>query len=298
MKHYTVLKSEAIEKLKINKDGIYVDATLGLGGHSEEIAKKLNGGKLICFDQDEKAIEFSKNRLSKYKNVLFVKSNFKNLKIELEKININKIDGIIYDLGTSYYQLTDEDRGFSYHGENIELDMRMDLNLKIDAKHILNNYSQEELSNIFWKYADEKYSRKIAEKIIEYRENKELKTNTELNKIIKDVKGFQEKHPSKQVYQALRIEVNKELDVISESLLQAMELLNKDGRIAVITFHSLEDKVVKEIFWNSKKEKIETLFETSQKYRTLKTVYPTKDEININNPSRSAKLRTLVKNYE
>ncbi len=298
MKHLTVLKEETINRLNIENGGVYVDATLGLGGHSEEILKRLENGKLICFDHDVETINFSKKRLDKYKNVTFIKSNFKNLENELKKLEIKKINGIIYDLGTSYYQLTSETRGFSYHGENIELDMRMDTSLKIDAKYILNNYSKEQLVNIFWKYGEEKYSIKIAEEIIEFRKKKELKTNTELNTIIKKVKGYKTKHPSKQVYQSLRIEVNKELENLKESLGQASKLLKVNGRINVITFHSLEDKIVKDFFWKLKNIKEENLFEIKNKFKSLKTIYPSKDEIKINKSSRSAKLRTIVKNYE
>jgi 16S rRNA (cytosine1402-N4)-methyltransferase len=189
IKHYSVLKNEVIDKMDIKPDGIYVDATLGLGGHSEEIAKRLTTGKLICFDQDEKAMASAKERLGEYKDrIHFVESNFANLKEELSKLGISKIDGILYDLGTSYYQLTDESRGFTYHGET-ELDMRMDLSKEFSAYDVVNEYSEEELSRVFREFGDEKQHRRLASAIVEAREIKPIKLNTELNEIIKSVKG-------------------------------------------------------------------------------------------------------------
>lgn len=293
MKHYSVLSIETIDKLNIKSDGIYVDATLGLGGHTRLIAEKAK--KVVSFDQDAQALEHAKNELKEFDNILFIKDNFKNLKSQLENNNIHKIDGILYDLGTSYYQLTDENRGFTYHGES-KLDMRMNSDNEKSAINVINEYSEKELVDIFFKYGDEPRARQIAKAICEYRINKKITLNTQLNEIIKSVKGFQkEKHPSKNIYQAIRIEVNDEINVIKDSIEQAIKLLKKNGVIAVITFHSLEDKTVKDIFWRYKQDIDITPMGNVHKYKTSKTIYPTKDEIEENNASRSAKLRILTK---
>lgn len=296
--HYSVLLKETINKMEIDPKGIYVDMTLGLGGHSEQIAKRLTTGRLISFDQDEIAIARAKNRLKKYENITFVKSNFRFIKEELAKIGINKVDGILYDLGTSFYQLTDENRGFTYHGESI-LDMRMDLQGKVTAADILNTYDEKKLSWIFKKYGDEKKSKQLAKAIVERREVVKFETNVQLNEIIKEVKGWNKnKHPSKNIFQSIRIEVNNEIDVIEESLIQAIELIKINGRISVITFHSLEDIVTKNIFWQKKQDIIQTPMENIHLYHTPKVVYPSKEEIKENKASRSAKLRILIKKRE
>lgn len=298
IKHTTVLLKESIKNMDINPDGFYVDATLGLGGHSKEILKKLEKGKLFSFDQDKNAIDYSKNKLGNEK-IFYINDNFKNLELNLKKNGINKIDGIIYDLGTSYYQLTDEERGFTYHGENVKLDMRMDQNAQKNAINILNEYSESELEKIFREYGEEKKSKILAKKIVDYRKNELIDTNSKLNKIIKEVKGYDKnKHPAKNVYQAIRIEVNNEFGVLIESLKQAINLLKVNGRIVVITFHSLEDKIVKDFFWKLKNKVKITEYENIHYFKTLKTIYPTKGEIKNNNSSRTAKVRTLVKNYE
>ncbi len=300
MKHYSVLQEQVLEKLDIKENGIYVDATLGLGGHSELIAEKLNNtGKLIVFDQDAQAMEFAKKRLERFSNIIYVSDNFRNLKLNLNKFNIQKVDGILYDLGTSYYQLTDQDRGFTYHGEDVKLDMRMNKNNELSAVKILNEYEVEKLTKIFKDYGDEKKAFSLAKKIVEYREIQRIETNNQLNSIIKSIKGFdQNKHPSKNIYQALRIEVNDEIGSIIKSLSQAKDLIKVEGKILVITFHSLEDRVVKNMFWELKNIEQQTEFEVKKFFKTLKVVYPTKEEIEENKASRSAKLRVLVKKNE
>ena len=295
MKHYSVLAKEAINKLKLKDDGVYVDCTLGLGGHTKLLAQKVPKGRIISFDHDSIAIEKGKDNLKDFKNITFVNDNFSNLSTVISELGIKEIDGILYDLGTSYYQLTDENRGFSYHGES-KLDMRMNINQELSAIEVINDYSEEELAKIMYEYGDEPKSRQIAKSIVEYRERKKILWNQELNEIIKSVKGFvKEKHPSKNIFQSIRIEVNNEMGSIKESLEQAVNLLKKNGVIVVITFHSLEDKTVKEIFWN-KKEDIEiTTMGNNHKYRTSKVIYPSKEEVAENRASRSAKLRTLEK---
>ncbi len=295
MKHYSVLAKETIERLKVKKDGIYIDCTLGLGGHTRLLAEAASEGRVISFDQDPQALNKAKENLQDLKNVTFIADNFSNIKDRVLELGIDKVDGILYDLGTSYYQLTDEDRGFTYHGET-KLDMRMNPNQEISAINIVNEYDKEQLAEIFFKYGDEPKSHRIAEAIIEFRQNKQITLNTELNEIIKSVKGFvKDKHPSKNIFQAIRIEVNNEIGVIEESLTQAIDLLKKKGIIAVISFHSLEDKTVKNFFWE-KKEAIDiTPMGNIHHYKTSKVVYPTKAEVEENNASRSAKLRTLTK---
>ncbi len=295
MKHYSVLAKETISKLKVKKDGIYIDCTLGLGGHTRLLAEAASEGRVISFDQDPKAMAQAKENLKDLNNITFVEDNFSNIKSRVDELGIDKVDGILYDLGTSYYQLTDEARGFTYHGEST-LDMRMNPEQELSAIEVLNEYPKEKLVDIFYKYGDEPKSHRIADAIIEYRNKKKITMNTELNEIIKSVKGFvKDKHPSKNIFQAIRIEVNNEIGVIEESLSQAVRLLKKKGIIAIISFHSLEDKTVKNFFWN-KKEKIDvTMMGNIHHYKTSKAVYPTKAEIEENNASRSAKLRTLTK---
>ncbi len=295
MKHYSVLAKETIDKLKIKKDGVYIDCTLGLGGHTRLIAEKASEGTVISFDQDPNAMKKAKENLSDLNNIIFVEDNFSNIKYRVDELGIEKVDGILYDLGTSYYQLTDTERGFTYHGES-ELDMRMNPNQELSAIEVINNYTKEELVNIFYKYGDEPKSPRIAQAIIDYREHTKITLNTQLNEIIKSVKGFvKDKHPSKNIFQAIRIEVNNEIGVIEESIEQAISLLKKKGIIAVITFHSLEDKTVKNIFWEKKEDIDVTMMGNTHHYKTSKVVYPSKAEVEENNASRSAKLRTLTK---
>ena len=296
MKHYSVLAKESINRLKIKEnDGIYVDCTLGLGGHTRRLAELLPNGRVIAFDQDSIVLEKAKENLKEFSNITFINDNFANLSKRIKELGIEKVNGVFYDLGTSYYQLTDKDRGFSYHGES-KLDMRMNINQKLSAFEVINNYDEAELTRIMYEYGDEPKSRKIAKAIIEYRERKEILWNKELNEIIKSIKGFvKEKHPSKNIFQAIRIEVNNEIGVIKESLDQAMDLLKKNGVIAVITFHSLEDKTVKDIFWKKKEDIEVTIMGNNHKFKTSKVIYPSKEEVSINRSSRSAKLRTIQK---
>ncbi len=295
MKHYSVLEKESISSLNIKKTGIYVDATLGLGGHTAKIAEKAVDGKVIAFDQDINALEEAKKRLSKFTNIMFVNDNFRNLEKNLKKLNINKIDGILYDLGTSYYQLTDVKRGFTYHGDS-KLDMRMNQNQSLSAIEVLNKYSEKDLANILRKYGDEKRNLQLAREIVLRRQSNRIETNIEFNEIIKDIKGFsKDKHPSKNVYQAIRIEVNDEINAIEDSLLQASKLINIGATVSVITFHSLEDKITKDVFYNLKN--IEKISEMGNEkfFKTHKTIYPSKQEVEENKASRSSKLRTITK---
>ncbi len=295
MKHYSVLAKETIDRLKVKKDGIYIDCTLGLGGHTRLLAEAASEGRVISFDQDPQAMEKAKDNLKDLNNITFIADNFSNIKERVNELGIEKVDGILYDLGTSYYQLTDEDRGFTYHGET-KLDMRMNPNQELSAIEVVNEYDKEQLASIFFNYGDEAKSYKIADAIINYRQEKKITLNTELNEIIKSVKGFvKDKHPSKNIFQAIRIEVNNEIGVIKESLEQSIDLLKKGGIIAMITFHSLEDKTVKNFFWEKKEDIDITPMGNIHHYKTSKVLYPTKQEIEENKASRSAKLRTLTK---
>jgi len=305
MDHVTVFLHEGIEGLNIKEDGIYVDATLGGGGHSSLILEKLTTGFLYCFDQDEFAIKMAKERLDKIgSNYQIIKSNFCNLKDELKKYGVNKIDGIIYDLGVSSFQFDDNERGFSYRFD-AKLDMRMDKAKKLDAKYIVNNYSFEELASIFTKYGEEPFARVIAKNIVARREAKEIETTFELVDIIKaslPQKVLNKKgHPAKQVFQALRIEVNDELQVFERSLKDAISMLNYDGRVVVITFHSLEDRIAKHIF----KEQSEIFIpkglpiisneKAPLELITKHPISPSEEEVLNNNRSHSAKLRIARK---
>ena len=251
MKHYSVLKKELIDGLNINPDGIYVDATLGYAGDSSEILKRMKRGFLFAFDQDEEAIKYSdailKNISSNYK---IIYSNFKNIKEKLNEENVSKVDGIIYDLGISSPQIDEDYRGFSFM-KNAELEMRMDLNNPLTAKYIVNNYKLEDLTNIFYKYGEEDFSKSIASSIVKARKNTEINTTLELVEIIKQgvpYKYFVTKHPERRIFQAIRIEVNDELNVLSSSINDAIDMLNSKGRICIISFHSLEDRIVKDVF--------------------------------------------------
>ncbi|HHT82347.1 MAG TPA: 16S rRNA (cytosine(1402)-N(4))-methyltransferase RsmH [Acholeplasmataceae bacterium] len=297
MKHESVLLNECIENLNIKPNGIYVDATLGGAGHSLEIVKRLSSGLLVGFDQDEFAIQYATNRLKDYNNFKIVKSNFRNLTEELSKLGINKIDGILFDLGLSSFQIDDRKRGFSYLN-NYELDMRMDQDLEVSAKDILNNYSLEDLTRIFRDYGEEKNAYQIARKIVDRRP---ITMTSELVKITDEVNYKVKGHSAKRVFQALRIEVNEELDVLHEALAQLNDLLNPGGRIVIITFHSLEDRIVKHYFKeNSEVEIIKGMpiaIEPKPNYKviTKKPILPTDEEMKHNSRSRSAKLRVAEK---
>ena len=249
--HKTVLLNEAIDNLNVKEDGIYVDATLGFGGHSGLILKRVKRGFLFAFDQDDMAIEYSDKKLSEIgNNYEIIKSNFVNLKEELNKRGINKIDGIVFDLGVSSPQLDIPERGFSYHND-APLDMRMDRDKEFSAYDVVNTYSYNDLVRILREYGEEKYASSIANNIIKTRENKKIETTLELVEVIKKsmpYKAMKDSHPARKTFQAIRIEVNNELGVLRDALEEAIEMLNVGGRISVITFHSLEDKIVKEIF--------------------------------------------------
>lgn len=305
-KHISVLKEESIEALNLKEDSIVVDSTLGYGGHSSCILKRIKKGYLFAFDQDSEAIRHSTDRLKSIgTNFTIIKSNFSNMKEELEKRDVNEVDSILFDLGVSSPQLDDSSRGFSYH-KDAPLDMRMDKDNPITAKEIVNNYSKGELSNIFSKYGEAKFARNIAKKIVEYRKNKEIESTLELVDIIKTavpMKFRVDKHPAKQIFQAIRIEVNKELDVIPIALNQALDLIKVGGRVAVITFHSLEDRIVKNIFKEKTlvDKKVQGLPEIPKEYLPSfklvinKAIKPSKEELENNPRSRSAKLRVIEK---
>ena len=251
--HTTVLLKETVDGLNINPDGIYVDCTLGGAGHSEYLVKQLSPqGRLICFDQDTIAIENAKIRLADYLDrVTFVHSNFRHLKDELYKLNIYKVDGILYDLGVSSPQLDTPERGFSYH-HDAPLDMRMDQTAELTAFHVINEWPYEDLVRIFFRYGEEKFSKQVARKIEEARKKAPIETTGQLVELIKDGipaaarrKGG---HPAKRIFQAIRIAVNDELGAAEDSLVEAIELLKIGGRISVITFHSLEDRLCKTLF--------------------------------------------------
>ena len=304
MKHYSVLLNECIENLNIKSDGIYVDATLGYAGHSKEILKRLTSGKLYCFDNDEIAIQSSTETLSAISNNFKIyHSNFENMKERLLEDGITKVDGILFDLGFSSPQIDDPTRGFSFMRDG-NLDMRMDLDNPFSAYNVVNEYSEEKLMEIFFRYGEEKTSRAIAKNICEKRKEKNIETTLELVEIIKKsvgLKYFNEQHPERNIFQAIRIEVNKELSVLENVLPDAIDLLNKDGRICVITFHSLEDRIVKKIFKENSEvnEIFKGLPDVPKEYQAKiklinkKPILPSDEEINENSRSKSAKLRVI-----
>jgi len=306
MKHYSVLLNESIDYLNIKEDGIYVDATLGYGGHSSEILKRIKNGMLYSFDQDADAIEYSTERLSKIgSNFTIIKSNFENIKEELAKLNVTKIDGIIFDLGVSSPQLDEAARGFSFHQDS-RLDMRMDQSKDFSAYEVVNNYDEKKLSEIIFNYGEEKYARSIAKNIVEARKSGPINTTMELANIISNSVPFKykrETNPCKKTFQAIRIEVNRELDVFSKVLEDVVDLLNDNGRICVITFHSLEDRIAKQILKkysdidNTVKGLPNIPKEYLPKLRLVlkKPLEPSDIELSENNRSRSAKLRVAEK---
>ena len=304
--HIPVLLNEVIENLNINPDGIYIDLTLGRAGHSSEILKRLsNKGKLIGFDQDIDAIQASIERLSKISsNFEVIKSNFENVKEELLKRGITKVDGILADLGVSSPQFDQGDRGFSYRFD-AKLDMRMDQNANLSAYEIVNTYSLIDLTRIFREYGEEKYAYEIAKRIVREREQKPVETTFELVDIIKrslPSKELSKKgHPAKQVFQALRIETNRELEVLETMLKDGLELLSSKGRMAIITFQSLEDRIVKNIFKEVSTPKATPRWMPSlpedQKvdYQLInkKVIVASEEELKRNPRSESAKLRVI-----
>ena len=302
-KHYSVLLNEAVEGLDIKEDGIYVDCTLGGAGHSLEILKRLKNGKLYAFDQDNVALENAKEKLAEYSDkVVFIKSNFVNLKEKLAELGVHEVDGVLYDLGVSSPQLDTPERGFSYNYDT-RLDMRMDTDAKISAYEVVNEYSYHDLVKIFYRYGEENFSKQIARNIEKKREQKPIETTFELVEIIKEsipaAKRRTGRHPAKRVFQAIRIAVNNELSVFEDSLEQAIDIVSVGGRISVITFHSLEDRICKQIFNSYSKSKdipknLPIMPEESLsklKVITRKPIYPSDIELEENNRSRSAKLR-------
>lgn len=306
MKHKSVLLEEAISYLNIKLDGIYVDCTLGRAGHSSEILKRLTSGKLIAIDQDAEAIEESKKVLEAISsNFEIIKTNFKNLKLVLQERKIEKVNGILFDLGVSSPQLDTEKRGFSYHTD-ARLDMRMDKSQSLSAYEIINNYSSEELKDILYKYGEEKYAPQIVREIEKRKKTKKIKTTLELVEIIKKAVPKKEQiksHPARKTFQALRIAVNDELNVLRLALKDAIEVLESRGRLVVITFHSLEDRICKEIFkeYSEIPEVVKGLPEIPQEFMpkikviNKKPITPTPEEIKINNRARSAKMRVIEK---
>ena len=303
MEHKTVLLNEAIDQLNIKDDGIYVDCTLGGAGHSSLILSKLKTGHLYAFDQDIYAINVAKERLDKVsKNYTIIQSNFVNIKEELEKLGVTKVDGVLYDLGVSSFQFDDESRGFSYNSD-ARLDMRMNQSAKLSAYEVVNEYSYNDLVRVFYMYGEEPFSKQIAKKIVD---NRPITTTLELVDVIKSAlpqKVLNSKgHPAKRIFQALRIEVNDELKVFEKSLKSAINLLNKDGRVVVISFHSLEDRICKTIF------KDETTINIPKglpiinnelpnlEIITKHPITPSDAELEYNNRAHSAKMRVAKKN--
>jgi 16S rRNA (cytosine1402-N4)-methyltransferase len=293
MKHETVLLKEAIEYLDIKPKGIYVDGTLGGAGHSKLILEHLKDGFLYAFDQDDYAIKYAEEILKDFNNYKIIKSNFKYLKEKLAEENVFKIDGLLLDLGLSSFQIDDEKRGFTYL-KDTSLDMRMNQEQELTAQTILNTYSKEELARIFFVYGEEKNSFKIADRIIEKRP---LETTMELVKITDSVNYKEKGHSAKRVFQALRIAVNDELTVLEDVLKEAVDLLNPNGRLVVITFHSLEDRIVKHFFKDESQtftpKNMPILVEDTSKLEILtrKPIYPSEAEYERNSRSKSAKLR-------
>ena len=304
--HISVLKDELIDNLNLKENSIIVDGTLGYAGDSSIILERIKKGFLFAFDQDSEAIEYSRKKLESIgDNFTIIKSNFVNLKEELNKRGIKQIDGAIFDLGVSSPQLDNKERGFSYH-EDARLDMRMDKDNKLDAYYVVNNYSLNDLTRIFRDYGEDKFAYQIAKKIVKERESKPIETTLELVEIIKSAvpeKEKRKKHPAKQIFQAIRIEVNHELDVIKPALEQALSMLTVGGRVEVITFHSLEDKIVKKYFKELTEvdAKIKGMPNIDSKYLpdfrlvVNKAIIPSEEELESNNRSRSAKLRIIEK---
>lgn len=303
-KHIPVLLNECIEGLNIKKDGIYVDGTLGGAGHSFEIATKLeNTGKLIGIDRDQEAIKKAKETLKGFNNVIYVQDNHDNIKEILEKLNIEKVDGILLDLGVSSYQIDEETRGFSYM-KNSPLDMRMDKTQNLTAEEVINTYPEEKLADIIYRYSEEKFARQIARKICEHRKIKRIENTTELVEIIekcvpKQIQG----HPAKRTFQAIRIEVNNEIEPLYNTVTSAIDLLKAGGRLCIITFHSLEDRAVKEAYADSVGKCIcppDLPYcvcgnKSKGKIITKKPILPTEEEMDENSRSKSAKLRIFEK---
>ena len=299
--HESVLLKESIDNLNLKENSIIVDCTLGYGGHSSEILKRISKGYLYAFDQDEEAITYAKERLNAIaQNYEIIHTNFVNLKEEMEKRNVNP-DGILFDLGVSSPQLDEAERGFSYH-KDARLDMRMNQEQKLSAYEVVNDYPYEKLKEILLKYGEEKYAGSIAKGIINKRNIKPIETTLELAEIVKESvpeKYRNKSHPARKTFQAIRIEVNDELNVFEKALKESLELIKPGGRICVITFHSLEDKICKKIFNESSSlppelKKLPIVpKEYEPKYKLIASISPTDTEINQNKRSRSSRLRVI-----
>ena len=304
MKHKSVLLKESIDNLNLKVDGVYVDATLGFGGHSLEILKRISKGFLFAFDQDSEAIQYSTERLKDYSNYKIIKSNFSNMQECLFNEGVRKVDGILFDIGVSSMQLDEDYRGFSYHFD-ARLDMRMDTDSDFSAYELVNQYDYNNLVRVLRDYGEEKYASSIAKNIIKAREIKNIETTLELVEIIKrsmPARELRDGHPARKTFQAIRIEVNHELDVLESALEQAIDLLNVGGRLCVITFHSLEDRMVKNIF--RKYSEVDSRFsklpyvpeEFKPKLKIIsKGIVPSELELSENNRARSSRLRVVEK---
>lgn len=305
-KHKPVLLQECIEGLNIKEDGIYVDGTLGGAGHSSEIAKKLSSnGKLIGIDKDEEALLAAKKKLINYSNVTYIHGNHDDIKELLQNIGIDKVDGILLDLGVSSYQLDERTRGFSYIGDG-SLDMRMDKSQELTAQYIVNEYSEERLSKIIEEYGEEKFAKKIARNIVEQRQIEKIETTKQLVEIIKKsipLSKQKDGHPAKRTFQAIRIEVNNEIEPLKETIKQSIECLKEKGRLCVITFHSLEDRAVKQAYIDAEgkctcpKDLPYCVCgcKSEGKIINKKPIIATKEEQEENSRSKSAKLRIFEK---
>ena len=297
--HKSVLLNETIKNLNIKEDGIYADLTLGKGGHSKEILKNLSPeGLLIGLDQDKDAIKAAKENLKDFSNVLYFNENFEKISDVLDEASLKMIDGALMDIGVSSYQIDNGDRGFSYMKDG-PLDMRMNKENELTARQVINDYSLDELWEIFSKYGEERYSKTIAKSIVDYRKMHEINTTLQLRDIVMKSVNTNEAHPEKRVFQALRIEVNRELEVLENTLEKIVDRLNKGGRLCVITFHSLEDRIVKNKFKEMSKKCIcppefpvcVCNHEKKVKIISKKPILPSKNELKENRRSHSAKLR-------
>ena len=309
--HYSVLLNETIENLNIKPDGIYVDGTLGGGGHAYQVASRLSEkGRLIGIDQDADAIAAAGERLKEFGDkITIIRSNYANMKEELHRIGVEKVDGIVLDLGVSSFQLDTPERGFTYRDENAPLDMRMDDRQSLTAKDIVNGYSEMDLYRIIRDYGEDKFAKNIAKHIVQERAKKPIETTGELTEIIRESIPMKMQvksgHPAKRTFQAIRIELNRELDVLRESLDGMIDLLDDGGRICIITFHSLEDRIVKTIF--RKNENPCTCppdfpvcvcgKKSKGKVITRKPILPSETEMEENPRSKSAKLRIFERRY-
>lgn len=302
--HYSVMLAETIEELNIRPDGIYVDGTLGGGGHAFEVCKRLENGHFYGIDQDDAAIKAAGERLAPFGDkVTIIRNNYCNAKAALSELGVDKVDGIVLDLGVSSYQLDTEDRGFSYRFD-APLDMRMDRRQTLTARDIVNGYSETELFHIIKDYGEDQFAKNIAKHIVKARADKPIETTFELNEVIKTAipaKMRKNGHPSKQTFQAIRIECNKELEVLRDSLDSFIDMLNPGGRICIITFHSLEDRIVKAAFRKNENPctcppefPVCVCGKVSKgKVITKKPILPTEKELEENSRSKSAKLRVF-----